>query len=64
MKGNKKITKKMLMNCYGSEAYEMNKGLSPTAISRWLAETNQFMNNTIGAPKRLENEEKMRRSGW
>lgn len=54
----------MLMNCYGQETYELNKSLSPTDISRWLYETNLFMNKTVGVKKRLENEEKMRKLGW
>lgn len=64
MKHYKKITKKMLMNCYGDETYEMCKGMSPKSILKWLDEANRFFVKVLGIDKILENEKRMKEMGW
>ena len=64
MKKTRKITKKMLMNCYGDETFEMCKNISPASALRWLKEVNEFFNKVLGVEKRLQNEKLARKLGW
>ena len=64
MRKHSKITKRMLMNYYGNEMFEMCKNVSREDAFRWLTQANQFLNKLIGVDKRLANEEKMRKLGW
>ena len=60
----RKVTKKMLMNCYGDETHEMSKKMSITDVFKWLAEANHFFLKVKGIDKILEEEKKLREMGW
>jgi hypothetical protein len=64
MKKTKKTTRRMLINYYDDETYQMCKNLSHADAFRWLTRANQFLNKIVGIEKRLENEEAMRKMGW
>lgn len=64
MKRTKKITRKMLMNCYGDETYEMCKNVSRESAFKWLEEANRFFVKIKGINRILEEEKKMKEMGW
>jgi hypothetical protein len=64
MRNLEKTTKRMLMNCYGNETYEMCKGISRKSILKWLEEANLFFVKVLGIKRILENEKKMKEMGW
>ena len=60
----KRMTKAMLMKCYGDETHEMCKDISRESAFKWLAEANKFILKIKGIDKILEEEKKMRKMGW
>jgi hypothetical protein len=57
-------TRKMLMNFYGEETYEMNKNMSLESVFKWLAEANRFLLKVKGIDRILSDEKRMREMGW
>jgi len=64
MKKSKKITKRMLMNCYDRETHEMCKTTSRNSAFRWLRRVNRFLTKVVGIDKRIANEKLAREFGW
>ena len=64
MRKSKKITREILLHCYGEETHELCKNLAPADALRWLKEANAFFNKVLGVEKRLANEKLARENGW
>lgn len=64
MKRPKRITRKMLMNCYDEETYRTCKEISREDAFRWLAEANRFFVKIKGINKIFKEEQRLKEMGW
>ena len=60
----RRITKAMLMDCYGAETYQLNRQITKEAAFKWLEEANRFLGKAFGAKRLMAKEKRLKELGW